>query len=74
MEEDPNKPENLWVRGMVDYVNPGEVIDIAEREGPLDISLAGGFWERIGYRGWGEKVSVNKAKIALAKAKRHVLG
>jgi len=74
VEEDPNKPERLWVRGMADYVNPNDVIAIAEREGLQSISLAGSFWEKVGYRGWGEKVSVNEAKIALAKAKNHVLG
>ena len=74
VEEDPSKPERLWVYGMADYVNPNEVIAIAEREGLRNISLAGSFWEKVGYRGWGEKVSVNEAKSALAKAKRHVLG
>jgi len=74
VEEDPDKPERLWVRGMADYVNPSEVIAIAEREGLQNISLAGGFWERIGYRGWGEKETINEARVALAKAKKHVLG
>lgn len=74
VEEDPSKPERLWVHGMADYVNPNEVIAIAEREGLQNISLAGGFWEKVGYRGWGEKVSVDEAKIALAKAKNRVLG
>jgi len=74
VEEDPKKPEHVWVRSMADYVNPNEVIAIAEREGLQSISLAGGFWEKVGYRGWGEKVSINESKIALAKAKKYVLG
>lgn len=72
VEEDPDKPESLWVTGMADYVNPDEVITIAEREGIAVISLAGSFWERVGYKGWGEKVSISEAKIALAKAREHV--
>lgn len=71
VEEDPAKPERLWTRGMADYVRPEEVIAIAEKE-DLDISLAGEFWERIGYRGWGEKISTSEAKRALRKAREHV--
>jgi len=74
IEEDSDKPERLWIRGMADYVNPNEVIAIAEKEGLQSISLAGGFWEKVGYRGWGEKVTINEAKVALAKAGKHVLG
>ena len=74
IEEDTDKSERLWIRSMADYVNPNEVITIAEREGLQSISLAGGFWKNVGYRGWGEKVSINEAKIALAKAKKYVLG
>ena len=73
VEEDPKKPERLWIRGMADYVAPEDVIATAEKEG-LEVSLAGGFWERIGYGGWGQKVSVSEAKRALAKAKEHALG
>jgi len=74
IEEDPDKPKRLWARSMADYINPNEVIAIAEREELSSISLAGGFWEKVGYRGWGEKVSVSEAKSALAKAEKHVLG
>jgi len=74
VEEDPNKPERLWARGMADYVDPDEVIAIAEREGISEISLAGGFWQGVGYKGWGEKVSISEARRALAKAREHVLG
>jgi len=74
IEEDPGKPEELWTHGMVDYADPETVIAIAEREGLPTISLAGGFWERIGYKGWGEKVSISEARTALAKAREHVLG
>ena len=74
IEEDPTKPESLWPHGMVDYVDPEEVIAIAEREGLPTISLAGGFWERIGYKGWGEKLSISEARTALAKAREHILG
>jgi hypothetical protein len=59
---------------MVDYARPEEVIAIAEKGDIRQISLAGGFWERIGYRGWGEKVGLSEAKRALAKAKVRVLG
>jgi uncharacterized membrane protein (UPF0127 family) len=74
VEEDPTKPPQLWTRAMADYANPDEVIAIAEREGIQQISLAGGFWQRISYTGWGEKVSVGEAKRALAKAKAYALG
>jgi len=72
VEEDPNKPEELWVHGMADYVNPNEVIALAEKEALPHISLAGGFWKEIGYKGWGEKVNIAEAKRALAKARQHV--
>ncbi len=71
-EEDPNKPERLWMRGMVDYAKPEDIIAIAKRENLPHVSLAGGFWEEVGYKGWGEKVSVGEAKKAVAKARRHV--
>jgi len=74
VEQDPNKPEELWVRGMADYANPDDVISIAERENLPHVSLAGGFWEEIGYKGWGEKISIGEARKALAKARQHVLG
>ena len=74
VEEDPSKPEELWVHGMVDYADPNEVIAIAESERIPDISLAGGFWEAIGYKGYGEKVTISESKRALAKAREHVLG
>ena len=74
VEEDPSKKPELWPHGMVDYVNPDEVIAIAEREGISEISLASGFWEEIGYKGYGEKVSISEAKKALAEARKHVLG
>jgi len=72
VEEDPDKPESQWVTSMVDFVNPDEAITIAEREGIAVISLAGGFWERVGYKGWGEKVSISEAKTALAKAREYM--
>ncbi len=72
VEEDPGKPERLWVRGMADYVSPDKVIAIAEKEGLPHISLAGGFWEEVGYKGWGQKISVAEAKSALSRAREHV--
>jgi len=72
IEEDPRKPKELWVTGMADYVNPDEVIRIAEKEGMSEISLAGPFWQDIGYGGYGEKVTIEEAKRALAKAKQVV--
>ena len=74
VEEDPEKPERLWVRGMADYADPDQVITIAEREGLPHVSLAGGFWERIGRSGWGEQASIAEAREALAAAREHVLG
>ena len=74
IEETPGKPERLWTHGMADYVDPEEVLSIAEREGLPSISLAGGFWEEIGYKGYGEKVSLGEAKRVLAKAKAHMAG
>ena len=74
IEEDPSKPPELWSKGWVDYANPDQVIAIAEREELPGIHLAGGFWEEIGYKGWGEKVSISEAKRALVKAREHVLG
>lgn len=74
IEEDPGKPPELWSKGWVDYANPEDVIAIAEREGLLGIHLAGGFWEEIGYKGYGERVSISEAKIALAKAREYVFG
>jgi len=73
IEEDPAKPPELWPKGWVDYAKPEDVIAIAEREGLPSIHLAGGFWEEIGYKDWGEKVSISEAKSALAKAREHVL-
>jgi len=69
IEEDPARPEELWVKGSVDYANPDEVIAIAEEAGLSRIHLAGGFWQKIGRRGWGEEVSIAEAKRALAKAR-----
>jgi|GEM_PF-3796330 len=74
IEEDPSKPPELYPHGMVDYADPEEVIAIAEREGLPGVHLAGGFWERIGYKGWGEKVSTAEARRALAKAREHIFG
>jgi len=74
VEVDPNKPEHLWIHGMVDYADPDEVIAIAEREALPHVSLAGGFWEEVGYKGWGQKVSISEAKTALIKARIHVFG
>ena len=74
VEADPDKPEHLWTHSMVDYADPDEVIAIAEREGLPRISLAGGFWQKIGYQGYGEKVSISEAKKALARAREHVFG
>jgi len=74
VEEDPERPEHRRIRGMVDYANPEDVIAIAEREKLPYVALAGGFWEHIGHRGWGEKVSIAEAKKALAQAKEHISG
>ena len=74
VEEDPKRPERRHIRGMVDYASPEDVIAIAEREKLPYISLAGGFWERIGIRGWGERVSIAEAKNALARAREHISG
>jgi len=69
IEEDPARPEELWVRGSVDYANPDEVIAIALEAGLPRIHLAGGFWQKIGRQGWGEEVSIAEARKALAKAR-----
>lgn len=72
IEEDPTKPPELWSKGWVDHARPEDVIAIVEREGLPGIHLAGGFWEEMGYKGYGEKVSISEAKRALAKAREHV--
>lgn len=71
VEEHPTRPERLWVRGVVDYADPDKVIALAEEEGLPHIHLSGGYWEKIGYQGWGQEVSIPEAKIALALAREH---
>ena len=65
-EESSDKPTQV----AVDYASPAEVISIAEREGLSEVSLAGGFWERIGYEGYGERIPVSEARKVLAKRER----
>lgn len=54
------------ISGMVDYVGPSTVLRLAGRHRKR-VSLAGGAWSRVGYKGWGEKITVREAKKALAK-------
>lgn len=68
----PERPPELWVRGMVDYADPENVLEIAEKGGLREISLAGPFWKNIGYEGWGQKVSIEEARDALKKAREFV--
>jgi len=55
--------------GSADFIPAAEVLRIAEQAGIKTIHLAGGRWEEIGYKGWGEEVSLEEAKKALAKLK-----
>ncbi len=74
IEEDPAKKKAYWPKGMADFVNPYDVLSLAERAGVPEISLAGDFWRQLGYKGTGQKVSVGEARTALQKAKQHTLG
>jgi len=56
--------------GSADFIPADEVLRLAEKAGIKTIHLAGGRWEEVGYKGWGEEVSLEEAKKALAKLKQ----
>lgn len=56
--------------GMADFVPVSKVLSLALRHRGK-VSLAGGLWSRVGYRGWGQKVSVSEARKAVKKLKEY---
>jgi len=48
--------------GSADYVNPNLVLELAEKAGFATVHLAGGVWELVGRKGWGEEVTVGEAR------------
>jgi len=48
----------------VDYANPLDVINLAEKA-LMPVQLAGGVWEWVGRKGWGETVGPSEAKKLL---------
>lgn len=57
--------ERGW--GSTDYVPADKVLELAEKVGVETVSLAGGVWEKVGRKGWGEKVTVEEAKELVKK-------
>lgn len=57
---------------MLDYVPVDEVLAIAEKIGVTKIHLAGGQWQRVGRKGYGEAVSVEKAKKLIEDLRYHI--
>jgi len=74
IEQDLSKKPELWPRGSADYASPDEVIRIAQKYGIPEISLAGGYWQQLGYKGYGQKVSIPGAQKALYEAREKQWG
>jgi hypothetical protein len=69
IEEKPGYPIERWIKVMVDYADPEQVLNLAEKAGADAISLAGGFWQRLGKKGYGERVTIPEARRLLQEAK-----
>ena len=54
------------ITGAVDFVPVAKLLGLALRH-RSQVSLAGGMWSRVGYKGWGQKVTVSEAKKAVKK-------
>lgn len=74
IEPERDRPEHLWVRGSADYVQPEKVVDLAEKANLKHISLAGGWWELIGYKGYGQSIPTEEVPALLSKAREFAIG
>lgn len=55
------------ITGMVDFVPVKVVLVLAMKSGRSKISLAGSLWEKVGLKGWGQKVTIRTARNAIKK-------
>jgi len=55
--------------GSTSYTEPSKVLKLAEAAGK-EVHLAGNVWELVGEKGWGQKVSIEKAKSLLNELKK----
>lgn len=62
-------PGGLPSWGSVSYADPEKVLKLAKEGGLKEIHLAGGYWEKLGEKGWGEKVSLEEAGKLLKRAR-----